>query len=76
MMTAQRTRAKGRSGQPRSSPEESRDDTRPDATSPAADAAHGVGQPDRRGCQNCGHPYERHIFGGTCFFCECQRCVY
>ena len=28
------------------------------------------------GCLNCGHEYERHLFGGMCFYCDCKRAVY
>ena len=28
------------------------------------------------GCLNCNHPYERHLFGGMCFYCDCKRAVY
>jgi hypothetical protein len=27
-------------------------------------------------CQSCGHEYERHLFGGMCFYCDCKRAVY
>ncbi|MDO8615596.1 MAG: hypothetical protein Q7T33_07655 [Dehalococcoidia bacterium] len=27
-------------------------------------------------CKACGHPYEDHIFGGMCRYCDCRRCVY
>ncbi|HUF52412.1 MAG TPA: hypothetical protein VMR52_01405 [Dehalococcoidia bacterium] len=27
-------------------------------------------------CLNCGHEYERHLFGGMCFYCDCKRAVY
>lgn len=27
-------------------------------------------------CKACGHRYDRHIFGGMCLECGCQRCVY
>lgn len=28
------------------------------------------------GCLACGHDYERHLFGGMCFYCDCKRAVY
>jgi hypothetical protein len=28
------------------------------------------------GCKACAHPYERHLFGGACFYCDCKRAVY
>jgi hypothetical protein len=28
------------------------------------------------GCKACGHEYERHLFGGACFYCDCKRAVY
>ncbi|MEX1195408.1 MAG: hypothetical protein WD904_09055 [Dehalococcoidia bacterium] len=28
------------------------------------------------GCLACGHEYERHLFGGMCFYCDCKRAVY
>ena len=28
------------------------------------------------GCLACGHEYERHLFGGACFYCDCKRAVY
>lgn len=27
-------------------------------------------------CKACGHRYDRHIFGGMCLECACQRCIY
>lgn len=24
-------------------------------------------------CLNCGHEYERHVFGGMCFYCDCKK---
>ena len=27
-------------------------------------------------CLSCGHEYERHLFGGACFYCDCKRAVY
>jgi hypothetical protein len=27
-------------------------------------------------CKDCGHEYERHLFGGMCFYCDCKRAAY
>jgi hypothetical protein len=27
-------------------------------------------------CLACGHEYERHVFGGMCFYCDCKRAMY
>jgi hypothetical protein len=27
-------------------------------------------------CKACGHEYERHLFGGMCFYCDCKKAVY
>ncbi len=27
-------------------------------------------------CRACGHEYERHLFGGMCFYCDCKRATY
>jgi hypothetical protein len=27
-------------------------------------------------CLSCGHEYERHLFGGMCFYCDCKRAAY
>jgi hypothetical protein len=27
-------------------------------------------------CISCGHEFERHLFGGMCFYCDCKRAVY
>jgi hypothetical protein len=27
-------------------------------------------------CLACGHEYERHLFGGMCFYCDCKKAVY
>jgi hypothetical protein len=27
-------------------------------------------------CLGCGHEYERHLFGGMCFHCDCKKAVY
>ena len=28
------------------------------------------------GAEACGHEYERHLFGGMCFYCDCKRATY
>jgi hypothetical protein len=28
------------------------------------------------GCIACGHEYERHLFGGMCFYCDCKKAVF
>ena len=25
---------------------------------------------------SCGHEYERHLFGGMCFYCDCKKAKY
>lgn len=27
-------------------------------------------------CKACDHEYERHLFGGMCFYCDCKKAVY
>jgi hypothetical protein len=27
-------------------------------------------------CLTCGHEYERHLFGGMCFYCDCKKAAY
>jgi hypothetical protein len=27
-------------------------------------------------CLACGHEYERHVFGGMCFYCDCKKATY
>jgi len=27
-------------------------------------------------CLSCGHEFERHLFGGMCFYCDCKRAVF
>lgn len=27
-------------------------------------------------CLSCGHEYERHLFGGMCFYCDCKKAKY
>jgi hypothetical protein len=27
-------------------------------------------------CLACGHEYERHLFGGMCFHCDCKKASY
>ncbi len=27
-------------------------------------------------CLSCGHEYERHLFGGMCFYCDCKKAAY
>ncbi|HVP05970.1 MAG TPA: hypothetical protein VMT90_09870 [Dehalococcoidia bacterium] len=27
-------------------------------------------------CTTCGHEFERHLFGGMCFYCDCKRATY
>jgi hypothetical protein len=27
-------------------------------------------------CLGCGHEYERHLFGGMCFYCDCKKAQY
>jgi hypothetical protein len=28
------------------------------------------------GCTTCGHEFERHLFGGMCFHCDCKRATF
>jgi hypothetical protein len=27
-------------------------------------------------CTTCGHEFERHLFGGMCFYCDCKRATF
>jgi hypothetical protein len=27
-------------------------------------------------CKACDHEYERHLFGGMCFYCDCKKAIY
>lgn len=27
-------------------------------------------------CTTCGHAYERHLFGGMCFYCDCKKATF
>lgn len=27
-------------------------------------------------CLSCGHEFERHLFGGMCFYCDCKKATF